>query len=65
MSKLRNNQVDNTLTQDGNFSLYDHYPEYLQIQRTPGAISGYKVSFQTYTPDPNLFLSSESYIKIL
>ena len=64
MSKLRNNQVDNTLTQDGNFSLYDHYPEYLQIQRTPGAISGNKVSFQTYTPDPNLFLSSDSYIKI-
>ncbi len=64
MSKLRNNQVDNTLTQDGIFSLYDHYPEYLQTQRTPGAISGNKVSFQTYTPDPNLFLSSDSYIKI-
>jgi len=56
---LKNNSSDNNI-----YSLYDHYPEYLQVQRTPANISGNTVSFQTYTPNPNLFLSSESYIKI-
>ena len=68
MSKLRNSSdsanLKNNSSDNNIYSLYDHYPEYLQVQRTPAVISGNRVSFQTYSPDPNLFLSSESYIKI-
>lgn len=46
------------------FYLNDDYPEYVQVQRTQGVISGNTVLFSANSFDPNLFLRSRAYIKI-
>lgn len=46
------------------FQLDDDFPEYVQIQRTPGTISGNRVTFNAQTFDPNLFLRSRAYLKL-
>ena len=46
------------------FSFDDQYPEYIQVQRTQGVITGNRVTFNADTFDPNLFLRSRAYIKI-
>lgn len=46
------------------FSFDDQYPEYIQVQRTVGVITGNRVTFNADTFDPNLFLRSRAYIKL-
>lgn len=42
----------------------DPFPQYIQVQRTPGVINGTSVNFNVNTFDPNTFLRSKAYIKI-
>ena len=46
------------------FTLDDKYPEYIQVQRTQGSVTGSSVSLNANTVDPNLFLRSRAYIKL-
>ena len=47
------------------FTLDDPYPQYIQVQRTPASISGNTVSFHVNAFDPNAFMRSKAYIKIV
>ncbi len=46
------------------FWLDDEYPEYIQVQRTVGNITGNRVIFDANSFDPNLYLRSRAYIKL-
>ncbi len=43
----------------------DPYPQYVQVQRTPATISGSNIRFNVNTFDPNTFLRSKAYIKVV
>ena len=47
------------------FTLSDPHPEYVHTQRVQATITGVnKISFNTQTVDPNLFLRSRAYLKV-
>ncbi len=47
------------------FTLSDPWPEYVHTQRVQAIITGVnKISFNTQTVDPNLFLRSRAYLKV-
>ena len=45
-------------------TIWDDHPEYVQVQRTQGVIGDHTVRWDTNNIDPNMFLSSKSYIKL-
>jgi len=45
-------------------TIWDDHPEYVQVQRTQGVINDHTVRWDTNNIDPNMFLSSKSYIKL-
>ena len=46
------------------WTLKDDFPQYIQIQRTVGKISGSSVNFLLNAFDPNMFIRSKAYIKL-
>ena len=46
------------------FTFDDKYPQYVQIQRTPAAITNTNIKFKVNTFDPNTFLRSKAYVKV-